>query len=83
MARKTIRVADVADKINAMIAATADDMTRERQALAGALESILLDTGNYHGFRYLPSEYLPADQQTAENVLRPDYDETRVCYYSA
>lgn len=80
--RTTIRVGDLVAKFNGMIAATPDDMARERSALASALESVLHDTGNYRGFSYLPSECLPAEEQTADTVLRAGFDDTRRRYFA-
>jgi hypothetical protein len=64
-----------------MLAASADDRVSGRQALAIALESILMDTGNYRGFNYLRSEFLPSAEQTNGNVLRDGYDDSRRVYF--
>ena len=74
--RKTFRVEGFIVKVNTMIAATNDDMAAERLALATVLESVLLETGNYHGFNYLLTEW------TEEGTLRPDADRSRRRYYS-
>jgi len=83
-ARKTITVESLRDKVNFMIEATPDDMTRERQALAMVLESVLHDTGNYHGFQYrdidhstLSAEGYPTDSHGGRGFG----DETRRRYY--
>ena len=81
MARKTIEVAKVKDLINGMLANSTDDHVEGRRALALALESVLLETDNYHGFRYLASEYLPAAEQTYTQVLRDGYDDSRRRYF--
>jgi hypothetical protein len=52
-----------------------------RQALAVLVENMLMSTGNYRGFGYLPSEYLPAEQQTNDRVLRDGHDDTRRRYF--
>jgi hypothetical protein len=80
--RKTVKVADIVSRINGMIAATPDEMTRERQALAMALETILFDANAYAGFNYLTSEWLPESERDykAGHMLRPDYDDTRRVY---
>jgi len=80
-ARKTIAVSDVRDLINGMLADSNDDRSEGRTALAVALETILMNTGNYRGYQALRSEYLPADQQTADRVLRDGYDDTRRRYF--
>jgi len=66
--RKTIRVSDLTAKINKMIAATPDNFTAERLALATLLESVLMDTGNYHGYRHTDG-------------ARGTLDDTRRSYY--
>jgi len=74
--RKTFRVEGFIVKVNTMIAATNDDMAAERLALATVLESVLIETGNYHGFNYLRSEW------TEEGTLKPGADLSRRRYYS-
>ena len=75
MARKTVRVEDVVDLINRKIARCA---TREaRLVLAHVAEKILMDSDQYGGFRYRPSE------MAAPGVLRDDYDPTQVEYIYA
>ena len=54
MARKTIDVQRLKERANVMLANSADDMHEGRIAIALLLEWVLMDTGNYHGFRYLP-----------------------------
>ncbi len=48
--RKTIVVSDIKDKANAMLADSDSDLIEGRQAVAILIESILMDTGNYHGY---------------------------------
>lgn len=79
--RKTVAVTDLVARINQMIAKSPDDHAQARSALAIVAEVALHDSGNYRGFSYLPSEYLPADQQTSANVLRPGFDQTRVSFF--
>ena len=74
--RKTFSVEGFTIKVNAMIAATPDDMAAQRLTLATVLEAVLFDTGNYHGFNYLRSEW------TEEGTLKPDADLSRRRYYS-
>lgn len=80
MPRKTVPVEDLIERVNRMI-----DLARtpgERTTLAVLLESVLMDTGNYNGFQYLPSEFLPGDEQARTGkVLRDDFDDTRRHYY--
>jgi len=50
--RKTVSVQSIRDSVNRMIAAPKS--TQEgRVALSVFLSSLLLETGNYHGFNYL------------------------------
>lgn len=72
--RKTIAVSELVGRVNAIIAATSDDMRESRITLGVLLDSVLVETANYKGFRYLPSE-LDADGQ-----LRDGYDGTRKRY---
>jgi hypothetical protein len=53
--RKTIQVGKVLNMANYFLASdnTSQD---ERQVVAQFLESILFQTGNYRGFRYLPDD---------------------------
>ena len=68
--RKTFDVNAFRVMVNAMIADTADEFTENRTALAVALERVLMDSGNYHGFRY-------ADGNNGNT------DETRRVYYGS
>ena len=52
-----------------------------RLGMANTLEHILTTTGTYAGWNYQASQFLPADQQTDNNVLIPDADETRRRYF--
>lgn len=82
MARKTIQVDTLRDKVNEML--RAPDGSREgRVALTVLIESVLVDTGNYHGFQYLTSEWLPEEYRdyASGKMLKPDHDDTRRFYY--
>jgi hypothetical protein len=89
--RKTVDVSVVVERVNAMLALPSEnvlailgDETPERAfrtGLAALLEGVLFDTGNYRGYNYQASEFLPAEEQTQDNVLRPDADDTRRRYY--
>jgi hypothetical protein len=80
MARKTYPVKALVNTVNSRLS-TANTTPEARWALISLLETVLQQTGNYNGFRYQRSEYLPAEEQTDTNVLRPDYDDTRRHYY--
>ena len=80
MSRKTYPVASLVSDANTMLAAPGS--TRDgRIAIAILVERVLMDTGNYKGFQYLASEFLPAAEQTDTNVLRDGYDDTRRRYF--
>jgi hypothetical protein len=81
MGRKTVSVAEVVQWTNNYLA-TPQTTIEARRGVIGLCDQILHHTGNYAGFTYLESEYLPADQQTSDNVLRPDLDDTRRRYSS-
>jgi hypothetical protein len=79
--RKTISVEELRDAMNHVLANSVDDYRQGRIAVALTLESILMSTGNYRGYGLLGSEFLPADEQVGNNVLRADADDTRRRYY--
>lgn len=78
MARKTIAVQELKDRVNSMLKDSAPEMVESRTALGVLLSSVLMDTGNYAGFNYLPSEFVDSG---VRRVLREGYDKTRVFYY--
>lgn len=78
MARKTIAVQELKDHVNGMLKDSAPEMVESRTALGVLLSSVLMDTGNYAGFNYLPSEFVDVG---VRRVLREGYDKTRVFYY--
>lgn len=51
--RLTVKVSEVKDLINDMLLNSMDDNKQGREALGTALEKLLMDTGNYEGFKYL------------------------------
>lgn len=83
MGRKTIEVLPLIAKINTMNALTLDtpEGRGQREALNILAESILMQTNNYVGFKYHDDQYLPACEQTRENVLREDADDTKRTYF--
>lgn len=50
--RKTVPVEDLKKQINMMLRDSVDEAIEGRIALAIVLERVLMDTGNYRGFRY-------------------------------
>ena len=67
--RKTIKVADVVARANRMLEVTPDEWVGERHGIAALLEWILMETGQYAGFKYQRSQFLPAEEQTLDDVL--------------
>ena len=75
-ARKTVKVADLVNRANHMLQWSADDLTRERQAIAVFVEGVLHDANGYAGYTYLATQW---DPDAA--ALRDGYDDTRRRYY--
>lgn len=75
-ARKTIPVEDVKKLANKMLADSIPEYTRERLAVCSLIEHVLMDTGNYRGFGYLPGVV----DFTTDPPTFPG-DETRRQYY--
>lgn len=84
--RKTFNVQDFKDHINRQLT-TDDYFNRDhRQGLLNTLETVLHQTGNYHGFRYLTKEEIPVNQLPGiywinNNPVFDNTDPTRVHYY--
>lgn len=82
MARSTIKVEQVKEMVNTMLAApdtfthhSVPDPKSQRMGACGLLEQILHATGNYKGFTHLDSEW------DSENwKLREGYDDSRRRY---
>jgi hypothetical protein len=53
---KTIKVAALTEKINSMLAESTCT-PGERLSMVGILESVLHETGNYRGYRYLDAKF--------------------------
>lgn len=69
--RQTISVENVRSMTNAYLAATGPNQRDLRRGACTILERVLMDTGNYRGFRYLET-YRAND---------PTFDESRRFYY--
>lgn len=76
--RKTVPVDDVTMLANVALGVVIendlDGMSR-RRGIIGMVESVLFNTGNYRGYRYLPSEL------DADGALIYGYDDTRRWYF--
>jgi hypothetical protein len=91
MSRKTIEVDVIKDWVNTRLQIPSsthkldgESLTPEqafRLGVSSLMEQILHATGNYKGFNYQASEFVPAEEMTSDNVLRPGMDETRRIYY--
>jgi hypothetical protein len=81
--RKTVPVADVVRVANVFLATRWATTKAERLAIASYAEAILSMANAYRGYRYLETEYLPADQQTNDNVLCDGFDDSRRHYFTA
>jgi len=53
MSRKTVSVEMIKNQVNEMLLHGMDDDQRTREALIALIEPILMDSGNYSGFRFL------------------------------
>ena len=71
MAKKTIKVCDFVIKMNKLLANSTCDI-KVRDGIIFALESVLFDTGNYAGYRYLLDTEVPAGKKNLPGVR---YDE--------
>jgi len=94
MSRKTFSVEALRERTNAYLANDAKRDGEARQALMTVLESILHETGNYNGFKYLTraevaiSNATPGINTTPDGQFIDDYrarfagtDRTRVKYF--
>lgn len=80
--RKTIEIEAVKLSINGMLARSADDHAQGRVALAVFLEHLLMDTGNYKGFRHPghPGPHTYRDDGTWLDANGVPIDDTRRIY---
>lgn len=81
--RKTVNIIDLRIKVNDMIRLSTCSKDVRRGMIA-VLETMLLDTGNYNGFRYLEADEVPEGSQPG--IVRTDDgnifpDDSRVEYY--
>ena len=65
--RKTISVSSLKQKVNKMLALSTGRHS-ERFGMIQVLESILHETGNYRGFRYLTEREVPTGELPGINV---------------
>jgi len=84
MARKTVDVEFVLNAVNEILKDSLCPPER-RKGMINVLETILVETGNYKGFRYLGESEVPAYEKpgiwdVTENRF-DDTDSTRVQYF--
>ena len=87
MARKTVDVDALRIKVNSMLANSTGSIS-ERIGMFQVLEDVLLDSGNYKGFRYLteaevPEGFKPGINSDSDNsdTKFTNCDSTRIHYY--
>ena len=87
--RKTFCVEEFKQSINRMLAGSVIS-PEERKSMIIILEDVLMQTGNYNGFRYLNEKEVPVGHKAGINIseyFQPTHEElfgntdnTRVCY---
>lgn len=84
--RKTIEVSQIRDWINHSLENSPSGAYEKRQALAGFLTTVLMETGNYAGFNYLAWMNGGCDQWRADGEPKDNTkylgDQTRVFFYA-
>lgn len=68
MARKTFNVDEFRQKANISLFTSPSDEASCRTVVIVILESVLMETGNYKGYRYLGQDELPADSLPGINT---------------
>lgn len=86
MSRKTFEVESLKSMVNEMIARSHDDCggsVEYRESAASILSSVLMQTGNYKGFRYLTEKEVPSGQKFGINddLSFGGCDKSRVCFF--
>lgn len=78
--RKTIEVERVRELANKFLELSADIQSHERIGVAGMIENVLHETGNYKGFGYIQGKGIIHDPVPG-GVNHVFVDETRRTYY--
>jgi len=84
MSRKTISVDRVKELANQMLANSHDSCGASpeyRESITALISSILHETGNYKGFRYLSDSETPAGESFGIDDDLKIYDRTRRAYF--
>lgn len=71
--RNTIAVATLKNKVNDILRESLPEMKESRMALMTLIESVLFETDNYMGFRYLEAEYDGNEVVTLGDETRRQY----------
>ena len=88
--RKTIEISKLVEMTNGILQNSGPDCVDIRNGVSNLLESVLMDTKNYTGFRYLDETEVstnskPGIRDTASNTRGPDNfkdtDSTRRYYF--
>lgn len=86
--KKTIAVSDIKATVNNMIINSQDDDKQGRESLIVLIESVLMETGNYKGFKYLSPFCMQHSKNGVSVGIMPDADDkfantdhTRVMYF--
>lgn len=85
--RKTIEVSAIREKANKMLFESANENVKGREAVTIFIESILHDSGNYHGFLYIDKARSMTNSTFGIDFSRPaderfeGTDRTRVQYH--
>lgn len=78
--RKTIEVERVKELANKFLDLSSNCQTNERIGVAGLLENILHETGNYKGFNYISGKGIIHDERPG-GTNHTFLDETRRFYH--
>ena len=88
--RKTFNVSELVDMVNGICRHSAPEVAERRQGAMNVLETVLHETGNYKGFRYLLKDeckgnpgvnYLGNMPHPDPELRFKDTDRTRVMYF--
>jgi len=87
--RKSYDIAKLKDNINGILLNSADKEKDARETLTTLIESILMETGNYKGFRYLSTKDMEVSQNgisvgiiwDGNKLIWEGTDHTRVHYF--
>lgn len=71
--RKTIEISKLVEMTNSILKNSGPECVGIRQGVSNVLESVLMDTKNYKGFRYL--DQTEVDTQSRPGIRSRDNDE--------